>query len=324
MALATFAPTQIAHASTAQEHPLDVLRFSMSQANLGIRCALVMITNTDGGAVRRAGALMAVTEAGQRCGYLSGGCIDGDIALNAQAAIAEKASTALRYGRGSPFTDIKLPCGGGIDLVIVPEPDVQAIAKTIQRLESRQPARLPLANLLTATSSVLASDNQAFVAEYRPKLRLRIAGIGADPIALLQLATASGIEAVLWSQDDQCRANAATVAAQPSIALTTPRALPKASDDAYTAFILMAHDPDWEAALIKQALSGTAFYIGAVGSPNTHRLRCEALRRENVADVDIARIHGPVGLVPSMRDASMLAISCLAEIIGSFHREHAA
>ena len=252
---------------------------------------------------------MAVTETGARCGYLSGGCIDADIALNAQQAIAQGTALSLRYGRGSPFTDIKLPCGGGIDLVINPAPDIGIINQVIEALAKRQPATFAI---------------DGYSARYRPKLRLRIAGIGADPIALLQIAAASGIDAVLWSQDEDCRANAANVASSPAIALTTPRSLPPACDDAYTAFILMAHDPDWETPLLRQALSGNAFYIGAVGSPNTHRVRCERLRAEGVAEADIARIYGPVGLIPSMRDASTLGVSCLAEIIACFHQRGAA
>jgi len=314
-ALLTPAPTRLAN--TAHEHPLDVLRFAKSRLDEGLPCAIVMITGTDGGAVRNAGTLMAVTEDGVRCGYLSGGCIDADIALNAQKAIASRTALTLRYGRGSPFTDIRLPCGGGIDLVIVPNPSLQTINATIGTLETRTPTVLSLDELIGGTQTDIAS----FTATYRPKLKLRIAGIGADPIALLQLATSAGIEASLWSQDEDCRANAAAIASVPPIALTTPRALPETGDDPHTAFILMAHDPDWETPLLTQALAGKAFYIGAVGSPNTHRLRCETLRAAGLTDADITRIHGPVGLVPSMRDASMLAISCLAEIIASFHQE---
>ena len=315
-------PAQTRSTQRVHEHPLDVLRFVIDQTRANTSCALVMITGTDGGAVRDAGAVMAVAETGAKSGYLSGGCIDADIALNAQKAIKDNTPLALRYGRGSPFTDIKLPCGGGIDLAIIPRPDLDVIAKTIAHLEHREHANLGLADLITSSAQASALPN--FTAHYRPKLALRIAGIGADPLALLELAEAAGIDAVLWSQDADCRTQAEAFAAHAPIALTTPRALPNMRDDAHTAFILMAHDPDWETPLLRQALAGSAFYIGAVGSPNTHRIRCETLRAAGVSDSDIARIHGPVGLVPSMRDASMLAISCLAEIVGHFHQKAAA
>jgi len=319
---ATLLPDQCDTEQTVHEHPLDVLQFVKAQARLNTACALIMITGTDGGAVRAQGALMAVTETGVRCGYLSGGCIDSDIALNGQTALASNIPQALRYGRGSPFTDIKLPCGGGIDLAIVPRPRLDTVKQAVAHLEARQRTSLALSDLVNSPAHPVQLPD--FTAYYRPKLKLRIAGIGADPLALLRLAKASGIDAMLWSQDDHCRARAAALSATPPVALTTPRALPEAGDDPYTAFILMAHDPDWETPLLRQALAGVAFYIGAVGSPNTHRIRCETLRHAGIRDSDINRIHGPVGLVPSMRDASMLAVSCLAEIVLHFHHHGAA
>jgi len=78
---------------------------------------------------------------------------------------------------------------------------------------------------------------------------------------------------------------------------------------------LMFHDHDWEVALLSQALSSEAFYIGAMGSERTHKLRCEALGEAGVSAENIARIKGPIGLIPSMRDANLLALSALAEIV---------
>jgi len=83
----------------------------------------------------------------------------------------------------------------------------------------------------------------------------------------------------------------------------------------------MMHDHDWEPALLAQALTGDAFYIGAVGSPHTHVKRAALLKASGLHDNDIARIKGPIGLVPSLRDASMLAVSTLAEIIEAFHSQ---
>ena len=314
-------PSSAAAIGASQEHPLDVLGFALTQNQSGTPCALVMITGTEGGAVRREGALMAVTETGARCGYLSGGCIDADIALHARHAIATNTPRQLRYGKGSPFVDIRLPCGGGIDLAVIPQPDASSMNAAATGLRARQAVTLELASLMSSAPDSIAAD---FRAQYHPKLKLRIAGIGADPVALIKLARSMGLDAALWSQDEVCRANAANISGTTPIPLTVPDTLPEANDDTHTAFILMAHDPDWETPLLKQALAGSAFYIGAVGSPNTHKKRCEALKAHGVSEHEIARIHGPVGLVPSMRDASMLAVSCMAEIIACFHKGPAA
>ena len=97
--------------------------------------------------------------------------------------------------------------------------------------------------------------------------------------------------------------------------LTNPAAPPPQHDDAWSAVILMFHDHDWETALLTQALVSDAFYIGAMGSERTHDLRCAALKGAGLSTEDISRIKGPIGLIPSMRDANLLALSTLADIV---------
>ncbi len=292
------------------EHPLDVLSFAIAQERLGLRCALAMLTDTVGGSVRATGAIMAISQNGQTCGYLSGGCIDADIRLHALQALSSLEGKSLRYGQGSPFLDISLPCGGGIDVFVCPTPDPAEMHRAVKALEARKCADFTLQ---------AAGAAQKVTANYLPKLRIRIAGRSADPIALGQISAAAGIETELWSADEDCLQAASQMDAFATVKLTSPSALPLSHDDMYTAFVLMMHDQDWEPPLLEQALNGSAFYIGAVGSPNTHTKRCANLRAHGLQQSAIDRIKGPIGLVPSMRDASMLAISALAEIIGAYH-----
>jgi xanthine dehydrogenase accessory factor len=37
-----------------------------------------------------------------------------------------------------------------------------------------------------------------------------------------------------------------------------------------------------------------------------------------VSDTSIGRLRGPIGLVPSLRDASSIAVSALTEIVATF------
>ena len=292
------------------EHPQDVLNSWLAWRQSG-PVALVIISQTEGGSVRSPGALMAVAADGRRSGYISGGCIDADVALQAQRAIETGEPLSLRYGAGSPFIDMPLPCGGAIDLLILPNADEAVLQTCHDRLAARSPASLPLAGL-------------SQVPVYAPKMRVRIAGRGADALALARLVQASGYELVLQLRDGEDVDAAMASGLSPITALKSPEALPALEDDPWTAFVLMFHDPDWETALLKQALLGEAFYVGAVGSHRTHARRRERLSCEIDDARAIDRIRGPTGLVPSMRDASMLAISTLAEIIEAFPQAHKA
>lgn len=283
-------------------------------------CALVVVTNTHGGGVRAPGAMLAVSEGGGRAGYISGGCIDADVVRRAREALASRKVTTLRYGTGSPYLDLPLPCGGAIDVLILPNPDPEVVRACRDRLMKRECAVLGLSRSgdLSFGADTGAPD---FKFRYLPRLRLRIAGRGADPLALAQLARASGIDTQLLLRDGMDVDEAAELGFVDVSGLTTPGALPESTDDPWTAFLLAFHDTDWENQLLTQALSGPAFFVGAVGSRNTHASRCERLRVAGIEDWQIKRIRGPVGMIPAMRDASMLAVSILAEIVDAYHQK---
>lgn len=292
---------------TYAAHPLDVLSQWLDWRQSG-PTALVVVTGTVGGSVRAPGALMAVAQDGRKCGYISGGCIDADVALRAAQSISTGQVTSFRYGAGSPFLDMPLPCGGAIDVTISPNVPISDIRHCRDALAARRPADFSLPGLAPAF-------------RYVPKLKIRVAGRGADALALAQLVAASGFELKLQLRDGEDVADAQAAGLTGVEALVSPSQLPPVSDDAWTAFVLMFHDPAWERALLKQALAGQAFYVGAVGSKRTQERRLADLVADGVSEADARRTRGPIGLVPAMRDASMLSISVLAEIVAQFGRK---
>ena len=136
--------------------------------------------------MRAKGALMAVRSSGEAAGYVSNGCVDADIIFQAKAAIADGQIRRLKYGEGSPFKDIQLPCGGSIDILVVPNPDKAMIGEAVVKFATRQSAALTF---------------EDFSWEYTPKLRLRIAGRGAAVTALTSHALQAGFEVHLQSPE---------------------------------------------------------------------------------------------------------------------------
>ena len=305
--------------SLSGEHAEDVLGTLLGWMRDGKACALVFVTRTEGGAVRAPGALLAVASQ-DSIGYISGGCIDADVELQARTAIDDGKPRALRYGAGSPFVDLPLPCGGAIEVMIVPLPDQDIIQRAYETLNTRQELHLVVteAGTLRLSSPATQLDRGDHLFGYTPKLRLRIAGRGADALALAKVSDSAGYDTRVQLVDDEDMAQAQSAGLSTLEKLDTPAALAATDDDAWTAFILLFHDSEWEVPLLQQALEGPAFYIGAVGSKRTHAVRCEALRAAGASDAEIDRVHGPIGLVASLRDASMLAISTLAEIVDAF------
>lgn len=299
------------------EHPQDVMHAALDFSRRGQKFALAVITQTEGGAVRSPGAMMAISEEGEKAGYLSGGCIDSDVCLQAVGAIRSRDMRRLRYGDGSPFMDIRLPCGGAIDLIVIPEPGTSDLQNAVNQLDNRISVIFHITEQGIRFGHPSKDAMSGFLV--RPKLKLRIAGKGYEPIALAKLAKACGVNTEIWSSDSDCVRDAQNIDEVNVKLLDSPALLPAINDDENTAFVLMFHDQDWEVCLLEQALSGEAFFIGAVGSSSTHMRRADALRKVGVENHCIDRIRAPLGLVPSMRDASMLAVSALAEIVDAYH-----
>lgn len=301
------------------EHAEDVLAQVCSWIEAGEPCALVFVTATEGGAVRAPGALLAVSET-KSIGYISGGCIDADVILQARNAFEDKRPRELRYGAGSPFVDLPLPCGGAIDVFIAPVLDLTALRVAHRLLVERQEVDLiaRIDGRVDLAGSDCRPERKDFIFSYAPKMRLRIAGRGADALALARMSDAAGFSTHLQLVDPDDIEQAELAGIRSIEHLTSSKALNAQTDDAWTAFVLLFHDQDWEVPLLRQALDGPAFYVGAVGSKRTHQARRLALKAAGSSDEQIDFVRGPIGLVPSLRDASMLAISTLAEIVDAF------
>jgi xanthine dehydrogenase accessory factor len=103
-------------------------------------------------------------------------------------------------------------------------------------------------------------------------------------------------------------------------ALTTPGLLPNLGADPWSALVFMFHDHAWEPVLLEQALGQPWFFIGAMGSQRTHANRLETLRERGLPEEALARIIGPLGLIPSARDPGTMALSTLAQVVDCYRQ----
>ena len=88
--------------------------------------------------------------------------------------------------------------------------------------------------------------------------------------------------------------------------------------DAYTALVAVTHDPKIDDFPIQAAFFAKCFYIGALGSRKTHAKRVERLMANGVGEVDIARIHAPIGLDIGASSPAEIAVATMAQIISAF------
>jgi xanthine dehydrogenase accessory factor len=280
------------------DRPEEILTFLRDSLLTGRGCALVTLTEIVDGAARMLGAHMAVREDGAYCGYVSGGCVEAAVAAEACEAIACGQDRFVRYGQGSPYFDIVLPCGGGIGVWIHPLRNAEPIVQVVADLLARHPSALaydPTAQTLRLCEPAAESGwhDGVFISTYRPPLRMVLIGQGLEGRLFSRIAAAAGIEVVLETRQGAASARA----------------------DQNTAVVFLQHDVDREIDVLRQALASDAFYIGCLGGRRTHGKRVALLTQAGVAADDIARIHAPIGLFGPARDAASVAFSVLAQVM---------
>lgn len=308
---------------TAQIDDIRVPLAAVQQA--GERFAIATLVAVEGSAPREPGAQMLITT-GDYWGFLSGGCIEADVARHGREALAEGRARLLRYGEGSPWIDIKLACGSGISVLVEPvEPHDPAIAALLAGYGSRQPLAWESDGTRRSTrdgdAPAFAWDGARYIRSYAPAPRLVLIGEDGTALAAATLAAAAGMEVVLVTPGGP------DGAPFPGIAYhrTAPaEALGLIGIDRWTAVAVLSHDREDDERGLAAALASEAFYVGAIGARARLDARIAKLRGHGVSAAQIARLHAPIGLHGFGKAPREIALSLVAEVAQAFHAAMAA
>lgn len=282
--------------------------------------AIATLVAVDGPSPRDVGAQMLITER-QHWGFLSGGCVEDDVARHGREVIATYQHRMLRYGEGSPWFDIKLACGAGITILVEPAKiNDPAISTLLSGYRDRKPVlwqsdgETRVASFTKEVSSPLPLwDGKGFSAIFEPPLRLVVIGSDATALALTALALHLGTDTMLVDPGGPMHAPFAAMGYQRS-ADVDALAL-----DSWTAVAVVTHDRESDESILAAALSSDAFYVGTIGARSRLQSRVERLQKQGVSAEAIERLRAPIGIHGLGKSPQDIALSIMSEVKRDFH-----
>jgi len=339
-------------------HDLDaVVRQALAWRVAGRKVALATVARTWGSSPRPAGSKLAVNDAAEFVGSVSGGCIEGAVIQEALEVMATGGSRVLAFGVSDETAwEVGLACGGKVEVFVeAVAPDagggvaravLEALldARTAHRqvvlvtpLDGSAHRLVPVATSaaedgddpVAVAVAAVARRDQAEVIDagggprlFEPQLApLRLIIVGAVHVAqpLAEMAGLAGF-AVTIVDPRRAFATAARFPEQALVVRWPDVAIAELAPDARTAIVTLTHDPKLDDPALIAALATPAFYVGCLGSTKTHasrRVRLGGAGGQGVAAAALDRLRGPVGLRIGARTPPEIAVAILAEIVAT-------
>jgi xanthine dehydrogenase accessory factor len=328
--------------SSRPTDPTDVLRTAHAWLARDGRVAMATVVDTWGSAPVPVGGQMAVGSDGSFQGSVSGGCIEGEVIVEAEEVLESGAPKTLEFGVADETAwRAGLPCGGQVRVFVerldsgsggreLLERAVAAgerrsglVVKThladgrkevFERTDSNLPEEIE-ERFRTAKSKLEAlPEGGVFLHALVPPARIIIVGATHIGQVLTEVARLAGYEVIVVDP----RTAFASPDRFPNVRLVTdwPQdALPELGLDPYSALVALAHVGHIDDEALKLAVRSDSLYIGALGSSRNHAKRKERLKAAGITDAEIGRIKAPIGLDIGAQSPAEVAVAIMADII---------
>ena len=338
----------------------DILQDIQQWHAQGKRIALATVMQTWGSSPRRAGSKMAVASDGQFTGSVSGGCVENAVIESALDSMKSSKARLLHFGVADETAwEVGLACGGSIDVFVqVLDEDLfqplraawtattQSVHVTVIRGSEhilgreillredrsvagsvgnhRQKKILELAQQILVQGRsrrvMFDEETELFMEFISPPPTLIAVGGVHITIALMSLAKTLGYQTVVidpravWGNEQRF----------PNVDQLVQAWIPDAFEQikitGSTAVVMLTHDPKLDDPALKLALNSPAFYVGALGSKTTNAKRRERLLNDGISELQLSRLHAPIGLDIGAETPEEIALAIMSEIVDVHRR----
>jgi xanthine dehydrogenase accessory factor len=295
------------------------------------------VVRTRGSVYRKSGALMLLSDAGHQLGLLSGGCLEGDLLLQARKVIALGKSRQVTYDandEGSLAWRLGIGCGGAAEILLHPchsENAYLALDQVFEQLRAQQACRYQLAlerdtavvttcpkafNQRQPGKIIRHNDDDYLLTLINPLPHLLILGSGVDMVPVCDLARAMGWRVTLADQrlSHQRRDSFPAGIELLQVGVTD---LDTALLQQVDGVIVAHHNVALDAVALQGLRNSGASYIGLLGPAQRKR---EVLAAAGLSEHHLpVPVAGPMGLALGGDLPESIALSVLAECHAVIH-----
>ncbi len=296
------------------------------------RVALATVISTWGSSPRPIGGQMAIDENGEIIGSVSGGCIEGAVISEGINSIYDGKSRIKDYGISNDMAwEVGLACGGELKVLIQPlNLEDKIVYSIVDSIKKREVVKLridcstglrKIDNTIVNQVSNFDKSRNEFIHIIDPKPRLFIIGAVHIAQALVSLANVADYEIILIDPRDHF----ATKSRFPNCKIINEwpdEALSNFNLDKSSHLVTLTHDPKIDDLALIFCMKKNIGYIGSLGSKKTHNKRCKRLIEIGFNEIELSKIHAPIGLDIKAKTPAEIAASILAEIINFRRNNH--
>jgi len=325
---------------------LDTLIEVLERGNFAV---LGTIVRSSGSTPRTSGARMLLQSDGTLTGTIGGGSIEAACQERARELFNQTSSYAEINFSMSALTlaDEGMVCGGAasvllqmvnpdqLDTMLQIRTDYQSGKRPVLLTllpSNAKPPRLIYLNHHTSKEvnedvkkQILqkirrapfifkSGEQEMFVESLVSPRVVYLAGAGHVALATAHLASFTGFEVVVMDDRAEFASNDRFPQAQKVFVVESyDKGLKGLSSNDYVVIVTRGHIHDRD--VLAQALKTKAGYIGMIGSRRKRDVIYEDLRKAGFSDLDLKRVHSPIGISIGADTPNEIALSIVAELV---------
>lgn len=160
-----------------------------------------------------------------------------------------------------------------------------------------------------------AGAREVFFERLKPPCTLVVVGAGDLAVSLTRLAKELGMRVVVADGRERYATRARFPSADEVHVAMPSEVVARFTHDASAAIVLVAHDYKYELPVLRTVLRSRVGYIGMLGSRKRGAAVKQMLGDEGYTDLELARVHTPIGVNIGGSTSAEIALSILSEVV---------